>query len=182
YINLTRRFFAAHGVGDYRIVESLGATEGAPAAGAAELIVDITTTGGTLEANALKVLDDGVMLKSQANLVASLAADWSNDSLAAARIVLGRIAAEHAARTQRQVRIAASAKAAEAALAAAFAAGARKGPNPGVVLAPADAAPAVADAALAAGADQVTVAELDYVFDAASPLYDRLAAAVQRKS
>ncbi|MGL4241571.1 MAG: ATP phosphoribosyltransferase, partial [Beijerinckiaceae bacterium] len=55
YINLTRRFFAAHGVGDYRIVESLGATEGAPAAGAAELIVDITTTGGTLEANALKV-------------------------------------------------------------------------------------------------------------------------------
>ncbi len=43
YVNLTRRFFAKHGVADYRIVESLGATEGAPAAGAAELIVDITT-------------------------------------------------------------------------------------------------------------------------------------------
>ena len=45
YVNLTRRFFAEHGVADYRIVESLGATEGAPASGAAELIVDITTTG-----------------------------------------------------------------------------------------------------------------------------------------
>ena len=30
YINLTRTFFAAHGVVDYRIVESAGATEGAP--------------------------------------------------------------------------------------------------------------------------------------------------------
>ena len=56
YVNLTRRFFAAHGVADYRIVESLGATEGAPAAGAAELIVDITTTGATLAANGLKTL------------------------------------------------------------------------------------------------------------------------------
>ncbi|MFO1111519.1 MAG: ATP phosphoribosyltransferase, partial [Bradyrhizobium sp.] len=29
YINLTRNFFAAHGIVDYRIVESAGATEGA---------------------------------------------------------------------------------------------------------------------------------------------------------
>ena len=35
YVNLTRRFFAERGVTDYRIVESLGATEGAPAAGGA---------------------------------------------------------------------------------------------------------------------------------------------------
>ncbi len=34
-----------------RIVESLGATEGAPAAGTAEVIVDITSTGSTLTAN-----------------------------------------------------------------------------------------------------------------------------------
>ena len=40
YVNLTRRFFAERGVTDYRIVESLGATEGAPAAGGAELIVE----------------------------------------------------------------------------------------------------------------------------------------------
>ena len=71
YINLTRDFFASHGVVDYRIVESAGATEGAPAVGTAEMIVDITTTGATLAANGLKVLDDGVILRSQANLVAS---------------------------------------------------------------------------------------------------------------
>ena len=48
YLNLTRRFFASAGVAGYRIVESVGATEGTPAAGTAELIVDITTTGTTL--------------------------------------------------------------------------------------------------------------------------------------
>ena len=48
YVNLTREFFSAHGVIDYRIVESSGATEGAPAAGTAEMIVDITTSGATL--------------------------------------------------------------------------------------------------------------------------------------
>jgi ATP phosphoribosyltransferase len=70
YLNLTRRFFAEKGVTGYRIVESLGATEGAPAAGIAEIIVDITTTGSTLAANALRVLDDGVILRSCAVLAA----------------------------------------------------------------------------------------------------------------
>ena len=68
YHNLTRRFFSEKGVTGYRIVESLGATEGAPAAGIAEMIVDITTTGSTLAANHLKILDDGVILKSTAAL------------------------------------------------------------------------------------------------------------------
>jgi ATP phosphoribosyltransferase len=68
YHNLTRRFFAGTGVTGYRIVESLGATEGAPAAGIAEIIVDITTTGSTLAANHLKILDDGVILRSCAVL------------------------------------------------------------------------------------------------------------------
>jgi ATP phosphoribosyltransferase len=77
YINITRRFFAGHGIADYKIVESLGATEGAPASGAADLIVDITTTGATLRANGLKVLADGVILKSEAHLVASRAAKRS---------------------------------------------------------------------------------------------------------
>ncbi|MCB1431946.1 MAG: ATP phosphoribosyltransferase [Alphaproteobacteria bacterium] len=74
YHNLTRRFFAERGVTGYRIVESLGATEGAPAAGIAEIIVDITTTGSTLKANHLKILDDGVVLKSAAVLAATPAA------------------------------------------------------------------------------------------------------------
>ena len=77
YMNLARRFFSQKGVTGYRIVESLGATEGTPAAGLAELIVDITTTGATLKANGLKVLDDGVILRSQANLAASKAASWT---------------------------------------------------------------------------------------------------------
>ncbi|WP_373503966.1 ATP phosphoribosyltransferase [Aestuariivirga sp.] len=68
YHNITRRFFAEKGVTGYRIVESLGATEGAPAAGIAEIIVDITTTGSTLAANRLKILEDGVILKSCAVL------------------------------------------------------------------------------------------------------------------
>lgn len=104
YVNLTRRFFAEHGLADYRIVESLGATEGAPAAGTAEIVVDITTTGATLSANALKVLDDGVMLASEANLVASMRANWGERARAAAKTILSRIAAEEEGRTLREVR------------------------------------------------------------------------------
>jgi ATP phosphoribosyltransferase len=70
YRNLTRRFFAEKGVTGYRIVNSIGATEGAPAAGTAELIVDITTTGNTLSANHLKLLEDGLILDSCAVLSA----------------------------------------------------------------------------------------------------------------
>ena len=70
YWRLTQQFFSQmHGIQVYRIVESLGATEGAPAAGSADVIVDITTTGSTLRANHLKILSDGVILRSQACLV-----------------------------------------------------------------------------------------------------------------
>lgn len=87
YRTLTRLHFSGHRYGEqppsvdtvtmYRLVESLGATEGAPAAGLAELIVDITSTGSTLKANGLRVLEDGVILKSQANLVMSRKAPWT---------------------------------------------------------------------------------------------------------
>ncbi|HHI81728.1 MAG TPA: ATP phosphoribosyltransferase, partial [Rhizobiales bacterium] len=66
YMALTRRFFAEKGVTGYRIIESPGATEGAPANGTAQVIVDITSTGSTLKANRLKILDDGIILRSQA--------------------------------------------------------------------------------------------------------------------
>lgn len=70
YWRLTQQFFSRqHGIQLYRIVESLGATEGAPAAGQADIIVDITSTGSTLRANHLKVLSDGVILRSEACLV-----------------------------------------------------------------------------------------------------------------
>ena len=72
YWRLTQQFFTAkHGIQVYRIVESLGATEGAPAAGSADVVVDITSSGSTLRANHLKILSDGVILRSQACLVAS---------------------------------------------------------------------------------------------------------------
>lgn len=101
YINTTRRFFARHGIADYRIVESAGATEGAPATGAADLIVDITSTGSTLRANGLRILDDGVILKSEAYLAMSLSAAWDDGARAAlkkltasipGRAVYGRLA------------------------------------------------------------------------------------------
>ena len=102
YTNLTRRFFAGHRYGRsqrsavavtmYRIVESHGATEGAPAAGTAELIVDITSTGSTLKANGLRILSDGLILQSVANLVASRVAAWSPAQLAARETVVRAIA------------------------------------------------------------------------------------------
>jgi ATP phosphoribosyltransferase len=104
YVNLARNFFSAHGVTDYRIVESSGATEAAPAAGTAEFIVDITTTGATLAANGLRVVDDGVILRSQANLMAARGAVWGATERAVARTVLDRIAAEARARQFREVR------------------------------------------------------------------------------
>lgn len=73
YWRLTQQFFSAtHGIQLYRIVESLGATEGAPAAGTADIIVDITSTGSTLIANHLKVPEQGTILKSEACFVRAL--------------------------------------------------------------------------------------------------------------
>jgi len=91
YLNLARRFLSGKGLADYRIVESLGATEGTPAAGTADLIVDITTTGATLAANGLKVLEDGVILRSEANLVASKMAEWGEETKTARDTLLARL-------------------------------------------------------------------------------------------
>ncbi|MDE2494333.1 MAG: ATP phosphoribosyltransferase [Alphaproteobacteria bacterium] len=93
YAQLTRRFFAHAGISDYRIVGSAGATEGAPTAGTAEAIVDITTTGSTLKANGLKVLDDGVILRSQAQLAMSITADWTEAMRGSAGVLLKRLGA-----------------------------------------------------------------------------------------
>lgn len=104
YVRLTRRFFSAAGVGHYRIVESAGATEGAPAAGAAELVVDITTTGATLDSNGLKVLRDGLILDSQAQLAASLRAEWSEAALGSLKGLLDVLDARATGRAMRTLR------------------------------------------------------------------------------
>jgi len=71
YPNLTKEFLFSKGVTQFRLVESLGATESYPFTGSAELITDISSTGETLKANNLRVLKDGEILKSQACIFAS---------------------------------------------------------------------------------------------------------------
>jgi ATP phosphoribosyltransferase len=179
YVHLTRRFFAERHVADYRIVESLGATEGAPAAGQAELIVDITTTGATLAANALKILEDGTILRSQATLTASLRADWSFGQRELARVILSRIAAEEEARTTREVS-AELARLEDSLLAeakAVFAARLFHSSDGRLILnCPKDKAAPLADWLIAQGAAHVSVTAQDYVFLAENPLYEKLIA------
>ena len=79
YINLTNRFFSKCGVTDYRTVGSSGSTESAPFNGIADIIVDITSTGETLKANNLRILDDGLILKSSANIFKSKTIEWTKD-------------------------------------------------------------------------------------------------------
>ena len=177
YINLTRQFFAHHTIADYRIVESAGATEGAPATGAAELIVDITTTGATLAANGLKVLDDGVILRSQANLVASKAADWSPGARETARVILDHIAARARASKYREVRTRFTGATAELLTQAEQQFGVVLpfgGPTSSGMITlhcPPAQLYALASFLRAHGADTVSVASLDYVLDRENPLF-----------
>jgi ATP phosphoribosyltransferase len=185
YLNLTRGFFSAHGITDYRIVESAGATEGAPAAGTAELIVDITSSGATLSANGLKVVDDGIILRSQANLVAARAAAWGAPEREIARTVLDRIAAQARARAFREVRTRfaglGDALLAEArdrfGVAAPFG-----GPTSSGMLTlhcPPAEVHALASFLRDKGAEAVTVIDLGYVFARENSLYARLEAGLR---
>ena len=87
YHRLTRDFLRSHGVADYLLVDSQGATEGAVRGEAAEAIADITSTGETLRANGLKVLRDGLIHASQATLFRSRGAGWGEAETTA----LGRL-------------------------------------------------------------------------------------------
>ena len=104
YLRLTRAFFTERGIADYRIVESLGATEGAPISGVADIIVDITSTGDTLAANGLKTIESGTLLSSEACLVASLGTGWGAAALAALEQILEMVAARERARAMLVVR------------------------------------------------------------------------------
>jgi ATP phosphoribosyltransferase len=91
---LTRAFFAENGITDYQIVESIGATEGTPSAGLADLIVDLTSTGTTLTQNHLKEIASGTVLESQACMIASLRAQfWTQAALDSADQVVDQIEA-----------------------------------------------------------------------------------------
>jgi ATP phosphoribosyltransferase len=69
YPNLTREFLFSKGVTQFKLVDSLGATETYPFTGSAEIITDITSTGETLRANNLRILKDGEILKSEACMI-----------------------------------------------------------------------------------------------------------------
>jgi len=71
YPNLTREFLFSKGVTQFKLVNSLGATETYPFTGSSEIITDITSSGETLKANNLRVLKDGEILKSQACMMVS---------------------------------------------------------------------------------------------------------------
>jgi len=68
YPNLTNNFLISKGVTQYKLISSLGATETYPFIGSSEIITDITSTGKTLEDNNLRILKDGLILKSTACL------------------------------------------------------------------------------------------------------------------
>lgn len=178
YARQTRAFFAAHGVADYRIVESSGATEGAAAAGVAELVVDITTTGATLAANGLKPLADGLILKSQARLAAAPDAPWDNPGLSLARRLLSVF--EAAARGRTMARLAwpqtqdgEARRALDGLAVDHLAAGVAAISRTEVTLA--------AQRLSAAGVEPVAVEEPAYVFHATCEAADRLEAAVRTR-
>ncbi len=74
YHYLVREFLKSAGVADYQLVDSQGATEGTVKNETAEAIADITSTGETLKANHLKILDDGLIHSSEATLFKSMSA------------------------------------------------------------------------------------------------------------
>ena len=78
YHRLVREFLRENGVADYRLIDSQGATEGTVKNETAEAIADITSTGETLRANGLKILDDGLIHASQATLFRGRRDNWGD--------------------------------------------------------------------------------------------------------
>ena len=182
YANLTGRFFAAHMLSDYRIVESLGATEGAPAAGTADIIVDITSTGSTLTANDLKVPGGCTILNSEASLVASLVAEWTVTARNALAQVLDHVAAEERARSIHELRADWDAGMPAAAIDELIKdkdiVGVQRSGERLVLHIRRGDLHDVTAGLKAAGAARISVFAPSYVFEACNPLFDRLNAAI----
>lgn len=94
YQALARAFFHQKGLADYRLIDSQGATEAAPKNLSAEAIVDITSSGETLRHNHLRVLEDGLILQSEASLWLSNTADWDRQSRQAVLALTDRLGVE----------------------------------------------------------------------------------------
>lgn len=89
---LATRFFAERNI-PITLVDAEGTLELAPAIGFADIIADLVSSGQTLKDNRLTPIQDGVILKSQAVLVANRAALNTPDVLAVARQLLELIEA-----------------------------------------------------------------------------------------
>src|SRR6266516_4415374 len=101
YPSLTAQFLRQHGITHCKIISPHGALEAAPLTETADLIVDLTETGTTLRENHLKLLDDGVVLRSQACLIANTRLLRENkQALSLASIVLELIEARMQARNR----------------------------------------------------------------------------------
>jgi ATP phosphoribosyltransferase len=91
---VTKAFFEQHGLKDVQFIAAEGTLEIAPTIGYTDFIVDLVSSGVTLRDNHLRVLDDGLILESQACLVANRAALQSRpDVLAVARQLIEFIVA-----------------------------------------------------------------------------------------
>jgi ATP phosphoribosyltransferase len=91
YHRLVRDYLRRGGVADYQLVDSQGATEGTVKNLTAEAIADITSTGETLRANHLKILDEPPVLESQATLFRSRVAEKSQADRAVLRELIDRL-------------------------------------------------------------------------------------------
>ena len=157
------------------------------ACGTAEMIVDITTTGATLAANGLKTIEDGVILRSQANLVAARAASWQQAHRETARLLLDRITAQKRAETFAEVhtrfaglndRLLTAARE-KFGVATPFG-----GPTSSGMLTlhcPPENVQGLANFLREHGAEAISVAGLDYVYTRDNPLYATLAAELARR-
>jgi ATP phosphoribosyltransferase len=94
YHRLVRDFLRENGVADYQLVDSQGATEGTVKNETAEAIADITSTGDTLRANHLKILDDGMILRSQATLFKSRKAALDDADRVSLKTLLEKLAVD----------------------------------------------------------------------------------------
>ena len=101
YPALTGQFLRRHGITHCKIISPHGALEAAPLTDTADLIVDLTETGTTLRENHLKLLEDGIVLRSQACLIGNARLLRRNEqALHAATMMLELIEAHTKARNR----------------------------------------------------------------------------------
>ena len=169
YLVQAHDFFVAKGLDDYRLIESAGATEGAPSSGAAEVIVDITTTGQTLADNFLRPLADGLILRSQANLAASRTAKWDDAARASFSNLLDAIEARARAKAVRTLRVVSAPAGAVKDLLEKF--GCTRGAEAGEFYCPSARVFEACAALQNAGAVSVSVLAPDFIFVKPNPIF-----------